>query len=224
VLILPYPNNPTGAILSRTDLEALAGVLAGTDIIVISDEIYAELTYGQRHVSMASIPNMYERTVVVNGFSKCYAMTGWRLGYVCGPVPFIAAMTKLHQFGIMCAPTMSQYAAIEAMREGDADIEAMRDEYDGRRRYLLEGFRRIGLPCFEPKGAFYVFPDITGSGLCSEEFCERFLLEEKVAVISGTAFGPSGEGFVRCCYAASMQDLAESLRRLERFLEKTRKR
>jgi len=224
VLILPYPNNPTGAILSRTDLEALAGVLAGTDIIVLTDEIYAELTYGQRHVSMASIPNMYERTVVVNGFSKCYAMTGWRLGYVCGPVPFIAAMTKLHQFGIMCAPTMSQYAAIEAMREGDADIEAMRDEYDGRRRYLLEGFRRIGLPCFEPKGAFYVFPDITGSGLCSEEFCERFLLEEKVAVISGTAFGPSGEGFVRCCYAASMQDLAESLRRLERFLEKTRKR
>jgi aminotransferase len=223
VLVLPYPNNPTGGIMGREDLEALADVLRETDIMVLTDEIYAELTYGQRHVSMASISGMYDRTVVVNGLSKCYAMTGWRLGYVCGPAPFIGAMTKLHQFGIMSAPTMSQYAAIEAMREGDCDIEAMREEYDGRRRYLLEGLHRIGLPCFEPKGAFYVFPNITSSGLSSEEFCERFLMEEQVAVISGTAFGTGGEGFIRCCYAASIQDLAEALKRLEHFLNKLKK-
>lgn len=223
VVVLPYPSNPTGGIMGQADLEALAEVILEADLIALTDEIYAELTYGQRHVSMASIPGMRERTVVVNGFSKSYAMTGWRLGYVCAPAPLIAAMTKLHQFGIMSAPTMSQYAAIEALREGDNDIEAMRDEYDGRRRYLLEGLRKIGLSCFEPKGAFYVFPNITCSGLASDEFCERFLLEEKVAVISGTAFGLGGEGYIRCCYAASMQDLGEALVRLERFLDKLKK-
>ena len=217
-LVLPFPSNPTGGIMERKDLEAVAGVLRGTDIMVISDEIYAELTYGQKHVSLANLPDMYERTIVVNGFSKSHAMTGWRMGYVCAPKPIVAAMTKLHQFGIMSAPTTSQYAAIEAMRNGDGDIEKMRDEYDGRRRYLVEGLRRIGLPCFEPKGAFYVFPDIRGTGLSSDEFCERFLIEEKVAVISGSAFGQGGEGFIRCCYATSMKDLAEALTRMDNFL------
>ena len=217
-LVLPFPSNPTGGIMERKDLEAVAGVLRGTDIMVISDEIYAELTYGQKHVSLANLPDMYERTIVVNGFSKSHAMTGWRMGYVCAPKPIVAAMTKLHQFGIMSAPTTSQYAAIEAMRNGDRDIENMRDEYDGRRRYLVEGLRRIGLPCFEPKGAFYVFPDIRGTGLSSDEFCERFLIEEKVAVISGSAFGQGGEGFIRCCYATSMKDLAEALTRMDNFL------
>lgn len=217
VLVLPFPSNPTGGIMSRPDLEAIAEVLRGTDIMVISDEIYAELTYGQRHVSMANLTDMYERTVVVNGFSKSHAMTGWRMGYVCAPQPVIAAMTKLHQFGIMSAPTTSQYAAIEAMRNGDKDIEHMREEYDSRRRYLVENLNRIGLTCFEPKGAFYVFPCIKSSGLTSEEFCERFLMEEKVAVIPGTAFGPGGEGFVRACYAASMKDIAEAVSRMDNF-------
>ena len=224
VLVLPFPSNPTGGIMSRPDLEAIAEVLRGTDIMVISDEIYAELTYGQRHVSMANLTDMYERTVVVNGFSKSHAMTGWRMGYVCGPKEIIRQMLKLHQFGIMSAPTTSQYAAIEAMRNGDVDIEKMRDEYDGRRRYLVEGLRRIGLPCFEPKGAFYVFPDIRGTGLTSDEFCERFLMEEKVAVISGSAFGPGGEGFIRCCYATSMKDIAEALTRMDNFLTNLRKK
>lgn len=224
VLVLPFPSNPTGGIMSRPDLEAIAEVLRGTDIMVISDEIYAELTYGQRHVSMANLTNMYERTVVVNGFSKSHAMTGWRMGYVCAPQPMIAAMTKLHQFGIMSAPTTSQYAAIEAMRNGDKDIEHMREEYDSRRRYLVENLNRIGLTCFEPKGAFYVFPCIKSSGLTSEEFCERFLMEEKVAVIPGTAFGPGGEGFVRACYAASMKDIAEAVSRMDNFLQNLRRK
>ena len=224
VLVLPFPNNPTGGIMSREDLEAIAQVLRGTDIMVISDEIYAELTYGQHHVSIANIPDMYERTIVVNGFSKSHAMTGWRMGYLCGPAPLIKQMLKLHQFGIMSAPTTSQYAAIEAMRNGDRDIEKMRDEYDGRRRYLVEGLRRIGLPCFEPKGAFYVFPDIRGTGLSSEDFCERFLMEEKVAVIAGNAFGAGGEGFVRCCYATSMKDIAEALTRMDNFLTNLKKK
>ena len=224
VLVLPFPSNPTGGIMSRPDLEAIAEVLRGTDIMVISDEIYAELTYGQRHVSMANLTDMYERTVVVNGFSKSHAMTGWRMGYVCAPQPVIAAMTKLHQFGIMSAPTTSQYAAIEAMRNGDKDIEHMREEYDSRRRYLVENLNRIGLTCFEPKGAFYVFPCIKSSGLTSEEFCERFLMEEKVAVIPGSAFGPGGEGFVRACYAASMKDIAESVARLDNFLTNLRRK
>ena len=223
-LVLPFPNNPTGAVMGRADLEAIADVLRGTDIIVLSDEIYAELTYGQHHVSMANLPDMYERTVVVNGFSKSYAMTGWRLGYVCGPRELVEQILKLHQYGIMSAPTTSQYAAVEAMRNGDRDIERMRDEYDGRRRYLLEGLRRIGLSCFEPKGAFYVFPDIRSSGLSSDDFCERFLLEEKVAVISGSAFGPGGEGFVRCCYATSMKDISEALTRLDNFLTNLEKK
>ena len=224
VLVLPFPNNPTGGIMGREDLEAIAQVLRGTDIMVISDEIYAELTYGQHHVSIANIPDMYERTIVVNGFSKSHAMTGWRMGYLCGPAPLIKQMLKLHQFGIMSAPTTSQYAAIEAMRNGDRDIEKMRDEYDGRRRYLVEGLRRIGLPCFEPKGAFYVFPDIRGTGLSSEDFCERFLMEEKVAVIAGNAFGAGGEGFVRCCYATSMKDIAEALTRMDNFLTNLKKK
>ena len=222
-LVLPFPSNPTGGIMERRDLEAIAQVLEDNDIMVISDEIYAELTYGQRHVSPANLTQLYDRTVVVNGFSKSYAMTGWRMGYVCAPQPVVAAMTKLHQFGIMSAPTTSQYAAIEAMRNGDVDIEKMRDEYDGR-RYLVEGLRRIGLPCFEPKGAFYVFPDIRGTGLTSDEFCERFLMEEKVAVISGSAFGPGGEGFIRCCYATSMKDIAEALTRMDNFLTNLRKK
>ena len=223
-LVMPFPCNPTGGIMERKDLEAIADVLRGTDIMVISDEIYAELTYGQRHVSLANIPDMYERTIVVNGFSKSHAMTGWRMGYVCGPKEIVGSMTKLHQFGIMSAPTVSQYAAIEAMRNGDNDTEKMRDEYDGRRRYLVEGLRRIGLSCFEPKGAFYVFPCIQSTGLSSDEFCERFLMEEKVAVISGAAFGPGGEGFVRCCYATSMKDIAEALTRMDNFLTNLRKK
>lgn len=221
-VILPFPSNPTGGIMGRKDLESIADLLRESDIMVISDEIYSELTYGQKHVSIANISGMYERTVVVNGFSKAYSMTGWRLGYLCAPKEVVSQMTKLHQFGIMSAPTTSQYAAIEAMRNGDRDIEAMREEYDGRRRYLVEGLRRAGLPVFEPKGAFYVFPDIRSSGLSSDEFCERFLMEQKVAVISGSAFGPGGEGFVRCCYAASMHDLGEALSRLERFLSDLR--
>ena len=224
VLVLPFPSNPTGGIMERADLEAIAQVLKDTNIMVLSDEIYAELTYGQKHVSIANLPEMYDRTIVVNGFSKSHAMTGWRMGYVCGPAPVIQQMLKLHQFGIMSAPTTSQYAAIEAMRNGDGDIEKMRDEYDGRRRYLVEGLRRIGLPCFEPKGAFYVFPDIRPSGLSSDEFCERFLMEEKVAVISGSAFGPGGEGFVRCCYATGMRDIAEALTRMDNFLTNLRKK
>ena len=218
ILVLPFPNNPTGGIMHREDLEALAEVLRGTNIMVVSDEIYAELTYGQHHVSMANIPDMYERTIVINGFSKAYSMTGWRMGYVCGPKELIAAMTKLHQYGIMSAPTTSQYAAIEAMEHGDRDIETMKQEYDGRRRFLVDGFRQLGLDCFEPRGAFYVFPCIRSTGLSSEEFCDRFLEQEHVAVIPGSAFGPGGEGFVRACYAASMKNLTEALTRLERFL------
>lgn len=223
-LVLPFPSNPTGGIMERRDLEAIAQVLKDNDIMVISDEIYAELTYGQRHVSPANLTQLYDRTVVVNGFSKSHAMTGWRMGYVCAPQPVVAAMTKLHQFGIMSAPTTSQYAAIEAMRSGDEDIAHMREEYDSRRRYLVENLNRIGLDCFEPKGAFYVFPCIRSSGLSSEEFCERFLREEKVAVIPGTAFGAGGEGYVRACYASSMRDLTESISRLDNFLQNLRRK
>ncbi len=219
-VVLPFPNNPTGGIMGKEDMQALAQVLRGTNIMVIADEIYAELTYGQKHFSIANIPDMYERTIVVNGFSKAYSMTGWRMGVVCGPKEIIGAMTKLHQYGIMSAPTTSQYAAIEAMRNGDEDIEHMREEYDSRRRFLLDGFRKLGLECFEPKGAFYMFPCIRSTGLTSEQFCEQLIREEKVAVIPGSAFGPGGEGFVRACYAASMQNLAEALRRIERFVSR----
>ncbi len=219
MLVLPYPCNPTGGIMERKDLEALVDVLKGTDIIILSDEIYAELTYGLKHTSPANIEGLSERTIVVNGFSKSHAMTGWRLGYVCGPRPVISQLTKLHQFGIMSAPTTSQYAAIEAMREGDADIEMMHNEYDRRRKFLVSELCRMGLDCFEPRGAFYVFPCIKSTGLGSDEFCERLLISEKVAVISGTAFGPGGEGFVRMCYAASVADIQEALIRIERFIK-----
>ncbi len=218
-LVLPYPSNPTGGIMEREDLEALVPILKERGIVVISDEIYAELTYGQKHVSMANIPEMYDQTLVVNGMSKSYSMTGWRLGYVCGPEALISPMTKIHQYAIMSAPTTSQYAAVEALKYGDGDIEAMKEEYDGRRRYLVEGLRALGLDCFEPRGAFYVFPCIKSTGLTSEEFCEQLLLQQKVACISGNAFGDSGEGFVRMCYAASMHDLEEALRRMGLFLD-----
>lgn len=218
-LVLPYPCNPTGGIMEREDLEAIAEVLRDTNILVISDEIYAELSYVGQHVSIASIPGMYERTLVINGFSKAYSMTGWRLGYLCGPKEIVSQIIKLHQYGIMSAPTVSQYAAIEAMQFGDSDIEAMREEYDGRRRFLLEGFRSMGLECFEPKGAFYMFPSIKSTGMTSDEFCTEFLKAEQVAVIPGSAFGPGGEGFVRCCYAASMRDLEEALRRMDHFIK-----
>lgn len=217
-LILPYPCNPTGGIMEKADLEAIAEVLKDTDIAVISDEIYAELTYGGKHISPANIPALYDRTIVVNGFSKAYSMTGWRLGYLCAPAEAITQLVKLHQFGIMSAPTTSQYAAIEALKEGDRDIEAMRADYDRRRRFLVHGLREAGLECYEPKGAFYVFPCIKSTGMTSDEFCEKFLLSQRVAAIPGSAFGPGGEGFVRMCYATSMDDLNEAMVRLKRFL------
>ena len=219
MLVLPYPCNPTGGIMERSDLEALVDVIKDTNIIILSDEIYAELTYGLKHTSPANIEGLREHTIVVNGFSKSHAMTGWRLGYVCGPKAVIGQLTKLHQFGIMSAPTVSQYAAIEAMRDGDPDIEVMHEEYDRRRKFLVSELCRMGLDCFEPRGAFYVFPCIKSTGLSSDEFCERLLLSEKVAVISGTAFGPGGEGYVRMCYAASVADIQEALIRIERFIK-----
>lgn len=223
VLVLPYPCNPTGGIMRREDLEALEVVLRGRNIAIISDEIYSELTYGAKHVSPANIPGLFDRTIVINGFSKTYAMTGWRLGYACGPSPVMKQMLKLHQFAIMCAPTTAQYAAIEALNNGDADVIRMREDYDRRRRLLLQGVRDAGLECFEPRGAFYMFPCIKSTGLTSDEFCERFLMEERVAVISGSAFGAAGEGFVRMCYAASTENLMEALQRLGRFLDKLKK-
>lgn len=220
LLILPFPNNPTGGVMSRKDLEEIAEVLKGTDIIVLSDEIYAELTYGdESHCSIANIPEMYERTVLVSGFSKAYAMTGWRLGYACGHPDLIKAMTKVHQFGIMSAPTTAQYAAIEALKNGDGDIEMMREEYDMRRRVIVKGFNDMGLDCFEPKGAFYAFPSIQSTGLTSDEFCESCLREKKVAVIPGNAFGSSGEGFIRCSYAYSIENINEALNRIEAFVK-----
>lgn len=220
LLVLPFPNNPTGAIMQREDLEAIADVLDGTDIMVLSDEIYAELTYGNvSHCSCAAIERLRERTVLVGGFSKAYAMTGWRLGYACGPAPVIAAMLKLHQFAIMCAPTTSQYAAVKAMRDGDGDVDMMVEEYDRRRKMLIHELNRIGMPCFDAKGAFYLFPSIQKFGLSSEEFAERLLNAEHVAVVPGSAFGESGEGFVRICYAHSLAKLTEAVIRIERFLK-----
>ena len=218
LLILPYPNNPTGAIMERKHLESIAEVLSETNIMIVSDEIYAELTYEGKHVSIANIEGMKDRTIVVNGFSKCYSMTGWRMGYAAGPEPVIRQMLKIHQYAIMCAPTTSQYAAIEALREGDRDIEHMQQDYNQRRRLIIDGFRKIGLDCFEALGAFYVFPSIRSTGLTSEEFCEKLLLRYKVAAIPGTAFGKSGEGHIRCCYAASVEDIIEALRRIELFV------
>ena len=222
VLILPFPNNPTGAIMERKDLEAIAEVVLKHDLVVMSDEIYGELTYKGRHVSIASVPGMKERTILINGFSKAYAMTGWRLGYACGPANIIGQMTKIHQFAIMCAPTTSQYAAVEALRNGDDDIEQMRTAYNQRRRYLLHAFQEMGLECFEPYGAFYVFPCIKQFGMTSDEFASRFLEEEKVAVVPGTAFGDSGEGFLRISYAYSLEDLKIAIGRLEGFVKKLR--
>jgi len=222
-LILPYPCNPTGAIMRREDLEAIAEVLRGTDIIVISDEIYAELTYGEhQHVSIAAIPDMYERTVYVGGFSKSYAMTGWRMGYACAPPEIIVQMLKIHQYAVMSSPTTSQYAAIIAMQNGDADVQSMKSEYDRRRKLLYSGLKSIGLECFEPQGAFYIFPSIKSTGLTSVEFCEQFLLSEKVAVIPGSAFGHGGEGFIRICYASSMENISIALERMEKFVKHLR--
>ncbi len=224
LLILPYPNNPTGGVMSRSDLEAIADVLRGTNITVLSDEIYGELRYGDEgHTPFSKIDGMRERTVVVNGFSKAFAMTGWRLGYALGPQRIIKLMTKIHQYGIMSAPTTAQYAAIEALRNCDRDVEDMRSEYNYRRRYIVDGFRAMGLSCFEPLGAFYVFPCIKSMGMSSEEFCKRLLDEEKVAVVPGNAFGESGEGFIRCSYAYSIENIQEALRRIESFVKRHRK-
>ncbi len=219
LLVLPYPNNPTGAIMPREELEALADVLRGTDIMVLSDEIYGELTYGREHVSFAAIEGMQERTVLVSGFSKAFAMTGWRLGYACGPAPVMKVMVKLHQYGLMCAPTTAQYAAIEAMNNGDEDVEKMRGEYDMRRRYIVDELNKLGLTCFEPEGAFYVFPSIQSTGMTSEEFCQRLLREKHVAVVPGNAFGDSGEGFIRISYCYSIKHITEAIKRMRAFLE-----
>ena len=220
LLVLPFPNNPTGAILDRGDLEAIAEVLRDTNVAVLSDEIYAELTFGKKHVSIASIEGMKERTVIASGFSKAYAMTGWRLGYLIGPRPWVAQMTKLHQYAIMCAPTASQFAAIEALSEGDHDIEEMCAEYNRRRVYIYEGLSDIGIPVMMPEGAFYIYPYIGGYGLSSEEFCERLLREEKCAIVPGTAFGECGEGYARISYAYSVKHISEALEKIKRFTDK----
>ena len=220
LLVLPFPNNPSGAVMDKNDLEEIAEVLRGTDIIVLSDEIYAELTYGQKHVSIASIDGMKERTLLVSGFSKAFAMTGWRLGYVCGNADVIKAITKIHQYGIMSAPTTSQYAAIEAMKNSDADVAFMVSEYDHRRRMLVDELNRIGLHCFEPKGAFYAFPSIKCTGLTSEQFCEELLKDQKVAVVPGNAFGECGEGFIRISYAYSIDAITNALEKIENFVKK----
>lgn len=222
VLVLPYPNNPTGGIMTREDLEEIADVIRKHDIMILSDEIYAELTYGRKHISIASIDGMYERTMVVSGFSKAYAMTGWRLGYACGHPDIIAQMTKIHQYAIMSAPTVAQYAAIEALRNGDNDIETMREEYDDRRKIIVSGFNSMGLDCFEPEGAFYAFPSVKSTGLSSNDFCEKLLYDMKVAVIPGTAFGDCGEGHIRCSYAYSLDSINKALERIETFVKKVK--
>jgi len=223
ILILPYPNNPTGAVMKREDLEPIAEVLRETNIIVISDEIYCELTYGFEHTSIAALDGMRERTLLINGFSKSYAMTGWRLGYVAGPAPIISQMLKLHQYAIMCSPTVSQYAAITALNECDDEVKKMAAEYDLRRKLCVDGFNRMGLSCFNPEGAFYVFPSIKSTGLSSEEFCTRLVNEYKVAVVPGNAFGKSGEGYVRVSYAYSIKHIIEALKRIEMFLDSLKK-
>lgn len=223
ILILPFPNNPTGAIMERKDLEEIAKVCIENDIYVISDEIYGELSYKEKHVSIASIAGLKERTILINGFSKAYAMTGWRLGYACGPKEIIEQMVKIHQYAIMCAPTTSQYSAVEALKKGDDDVKLMRESYNQRRRFLMNAFKEMGLECFEPYGAFYVFPSIKEFGMTSEEFAMKFLEEEHVAVVPGTAFGDSGEGFLRISYAYSIENLKRAMERLKRFVEKLRK-
>ena len=225
ILVLPFPNNPTGGIMEKKDLEAVRDIIIKNDLYVLSDEIYGELTYtGNPHVSIASLPGMKERTVVVNGFSKAYAMTGWRLGFACGPQEIISQMVKIHQYAIMCAPTTSQYAAVEALRNGDDDVRMMRESYNERRRFVLHMLSEMGIPCFEPMGAFYVFPCIKEFGLSSEEFATRLLEEEKVAIVPGTAFGDSGEGFLRISYAYSIDNLRKALTRLSRFVTKLREK
>ena len=219
LLVLPYPNNPTGAIMTREDLEPIAEVLRGTDIMILSDEIYAELTYGREHFSIAQLDGMHERTIIASGFSKAYAMTGWRMGYTCAPAPITKQMLKIHQYAIMCAPTTAQHAAIEAMENGDEDIAYMRGEYDARRRLILQELNDMGLTCFEPEGAFYVFPSIQISGLTSEEFCEQLLLRHHVAIVPGTAFGDGGEGFARISYCYSVNHIMEAMKRIRRFLQ-----
>lgn len=222
-LILPFPNNPTGAIMTREDLEPIAEILRDTNIMIISDEIYSELTYGRKHCSIIELDGMRERTILINGFSKAFAMTGWRLGYVCGPQPVIKQILKIHQYAIMCSPTMSQYAAIEGLKHCENEVRKMTAEYDTRRRFLVESFNKIGLPCFNPEGAFYVFPSIKNTGLSSEEFCEKLLYSHKVAVVPGNAFGESGEGFIRVSYAYSLNHLIEALKRIEDFLNDIKK-
>lgn len=222
ILILPFPNNPTGAIMEKKDLEAIAEVIKEKDLYVISDEIYSELTYGRKHVTIASLPDMKERTILINGFSKAFAMTGWRLGYACGPAEIMQQMIKIHQFAIMCAPTNSQYAGIDALKNSDEDVDMMRDTYDGRRRYLMHTFKELGLDCFEPFGAFYVFPCIKEFGMTSEEFATKLLEEEKVAVVPGTAFGECGEGFLRISYAYSLEDLKKAMEHIKDFIERLR--
>ena len=218
LLIFPFPNNPTGAVMRREDLEEIAEVLRGTDVMVLSDEIYAELTYNGEHVSIASLDGMQERTILINGFSKTYSMTGWRLGYVAGPEEIVKQMLKIHQFAIMCSPTTSQYAALEAVKNCDNEIKKMAVEYNIRRRLLVDGLNKLGLTCFSPEGAFYVFPSIQKTGMTSEEFCNRLLMEQKVAVVPGTAFGESGEGFVRISYSYSVNHLLEALSKIEKFV------
>ncbi len=223
ILILPFPNNPTGAIMEKKDLEAIADIIIENDIIVISDEIYAELTYKDRHVSIASLPGMRERTILINGFSKAYAMTGWRLGYACGPEEIITQMVKIHQFAIMCAPTTSQYAAVDALRNGDDDVARMKDSYDQRRRFLMNTFKEMGLSCFEPFGAFYVFPCIKEFGLSSDDFAMKLLEEEKIAVVPGNAFGDCGDGFIRISYAYSIEKLKMAMEKMGHFIDRLRK-
>ncbi len=223
LLVLPYPNNPTGAIMTAEELEGIAQVLRDTNILILSDEIYAEMTFGKRHTSIVNIPGMRERTILVSGFSKAYAMTGWRLGYLCAPRELTKHILKLHQYAIMCAPTTSQFAAVEAMQNGDADVEEMVAEYDRRRKYIYDGLKKIGLEVFEPEGAFYIWPKIGGFGLSSEEFCERLLYEKKCAIVPGNAFGSCGEGFARISYAYSVKHITTALERLGEFVEDLRK-
>ena len=222
MLVLAYPNNPTGAIMDEDDLEKIAWILRDRQIIVLSDEIYAELTYGRKHVSIASLPGMRERTVIASGFSKAYAMTGWRLGYICAPAPLAEQLLKIHQYAIMCAPTTAQLAAIDALRNGDPDVAEMTEEYDRRRKYILSGLRGMGIDVFEPEGAFYIFPEIGKFGLSSEEFCSRLLNEQRVAIVPGTAFGAVGEGFARISYAYSTKHITQALERMEAFIRTLR--
>ena len=224
MIVLPFPNNPTGSIMTKDELEEIASIVRDTNIMILSDEIYAEMTYGGlRHVSIASLPDMWERTIIVNGFSKAYAMTGWRMGFLCAPSPIIKQMLKIHQYAIMCAPTTSQFAALEALRNGDDDIQMMVDEYDRRRKYIYSGLKNIGIDSFEPKGAFYIFPNIGSFGMSSEAFCEKLLYDYRCAIVPGEAFGDSGEGFARISYAYSVKHITQALERIDAFVTDIKK-